>query len=670
MIKIKKVMMALALIVAAAPVASAIEVNVTAGELANAVTDLTVSELTVTGTLDARDFHFIAHNLTQLRRIDMSGATIVAHRADEALFAGQIDYPANELPQFAFFGMPLQRVVLPSGLKTVGRAALSATAVTSLTLPAGLDSIGAYAFSSCAALTQVSVPASVRVVERGAWARCGNLTTATINPSSALDIPADAFMDCAKLATVNLGARVTVIGDNAFGGCKALKSVALATGSQLIAVGEGAFARSGLTTIEFLRNAHVQRIGRWAFANAALVAANVPGGVLTLGDGAFFYNTTLTGASLPSLSAVPAYAFAGAEHVNAPEIIPSGATRVGDYAFYNWGGTRFVIPDKVTYIGTQAMAGMTALQEIEAKPATVPALGDEVWTGVPQSSVKLKVPQGTDANYKAAAQWKEFLIEAETHLRGDVNGDGYVNGTDVTALYNVVLEINMTHYPRADVNGDGSVNGADITALYNILLGISSGIAPAQAPRSRVSRDVLGAQAVTLLPGGEATLALNLANGTPYTAFQFDITLPAGVEVAGMTLGERAGGMAMGFNEISDGVYRVLAFSSSLATIRGTDGTVLHVTLRADDTFAGGEAQATQILMVETDETSNWLADFNVRLDSTTAIEQIDADATQGPVDVYNLQGQLVRSRVDAAVATQGLPAGTYIVGHKKVIVR
>ena len=52
---------------------------------------------------------------------------------------------------------------------------------------------------------------------------------------------------------------------------------------------------------------------------------------------------------------------------------------------------------------------------------------------------------------------------------GDVNGDGQVNGSDVTALYNCLL--NGTEIKGdGDVSCDGIVNGSDITYLYNLLL--------------------------------------------------------------------------------------------------------------------------------------------------------------------------------------------------------
>jgi len=54
---------------------------------------------------------------------------------------------------------------------------------------------------------------------------------------------------------------------------------------------------------------------------------------------------------------------------------------------------------------------------------------------------------------------------------GDVNQDGSVNASDVTALYNYILNGNETFIATSDVNNDGSVNASDVTAVYNIILG-------------------------------------------------------------------------------------------------------------------------------------------------------------------------------------------------------
>lgn len=52
---------------------------------------------------------------------------------------------------------------------------------------------------------------------------------------------------------------------------------------------------------------------------------------------------------------------------------------------------------------------------------------------------------------------------------GDVNADGFVNGSDVTELYERILN-NKETKGNPDVSNDGIVNGSDVTALYELLL--------------------------------------------------------------------------------------------------------------------------------------------------------------------------------------------------------
>lgn len=67
------------------------------------------------------------------------------------------------------------------------------------------------------------------------------------------------------------------------------------------------------------------------------------------------------------------------------------------------------------------------------------------------------------------------MAQAST-VYGDVNGDGTVNASDVTALYDYFLNGDMTHYATCDVDGDGSINSYDITEVYNILLGFGPSV--------------------------------------------------------------------------------------------------------------------------------------------------------------------------------------------------
>ena len=58
----------------------------------------------------------------------------------------------------------------------------------------------------------------------------------------------------------------------------------------------------------------------------------------------------------------------------------------------------------------------------------------------------------------------------ETPIPGDVNGDGIVTASDVTALYNHMLNDDDTGLINGDQNGDGEITASDVTAVYLILL--------------------------------------------------------------------------------------------------------------------------------------------------------------------------------------------------------
>ena len=62
-------------------------------------------------------------------------------------------------------------------------------------------------------------------------------------------------------------------------------------------------------------------------------------------------------------------------------------------------------------------------------------------------------------------------LQAANKQRGDINGDGKVNITDVTALINFLLSGGVEPSNGvADVNADGTINISDVTALINHLL--------------------------------------------------------------------------------------------------------------------------------------------------------------------------------------------------------
>ena len=125
----------------------ALVVNNSAGDLSNQVTDLSITTLTVTGSMDARDFYFMADHLQQLSVVDLSGVAIVPCHTIERHYWQQ-EFVADELPIGAFGDMAVSRVVLPTGLKSIGKAAFAGcTSLTEVVFPTHLDSILFYYFS-------------------------------------------------------------------------------------------------------------------------------------------------------------------------------------------------------------------------------------------------------------------------------------------------------------------------------------------------------------------------------------------------------------------------------------------------------------------------------------------------------------------------------------------
>ena len=185
-------------------------------------------------------------------------------------------------------------------------------------------------------------------------------------------------------------------------------------------------------------------------------------------------------------------------------------------------------------------------------------------------------------------------------IKGDVNGDGQVNGTDYVALTNIVLGKN-TKTDAADVNGDGEVNGTDYVALVNIVLGRSQAPRRAASDAARLSID----PSFDIKAGETKEMVINLTNpNDEITLVQFDLRLPDGlawegdVDIPGRTTWRKHSLEA----NATGGIIRFLLASSSNATLSGTEGGIITITVTADKDFSGGDIKLENILMVSPDE--------------------------------------------------------------------
>ncbi len=113
-----------------------------------------------------------------------------------------------------------------------------------------VTSIGAYAFSNCAGIKEITLPDSVTSIGIGAFNNCTGLALFNVAATSNLIlIDSSAFYGCSSLAFINLGSctKLLTIGDAAFRNCTSLAAVILP--SALSSVGKDVFIGDTALTI-------------------------------------------------------------------------------------------------------------------------------------------------------------------------------------------------------------------------------------------------------------------------------------------------------------------------------------------------------------------------------------------------------------------------------------
>lgn len=140
----------------------------------------TVTTLTVTGTIDARDFKMMRDSMAVLANIDLNEAGIAAYTGTGGTNGTYtITYPANKIPASAFAGnTSLALVIISSTVTSIEYNAFSGcTGLTSATIPISVTSVGSSSFSDCTGLVSLNILSSVASFARSAFFGCTNLAS-------------------------------------------------------------------------------------------------------------------------------------------------------------------------------------------------------------------------------------------------------------------------------------------------------------------------------------------------------------------------------------------------------------------------------------------------------------------------------------------------------------
>ncbi len=283
-------------------------------------------------------------------------------------------------------------------------------------------------------------------------------------------------------------------------------------------------------------------------------------------------------------------------------------------------------------------------------------------------------------------------LTVENTLLGDVNSDGNFTMIDVVMAVNAVLEKEQAGFnaAAADLNGDGAITMVDVVGVLRLVLTDGSA---AKAPVRRESRSVvampeLSTGDIATMGNGRVVLPVALSNDADYSAFQLDVTLPAGVELAEATLtGRGKASHAVAWNTLTDGLVRIVAYAMDNAAFRDNDGALLNLVLEttgevsadavltlADGLFAtagGAEHRAADVSVMMRAGTTGMeacIVAFRAYGAEGAVVVECAADTA---LSIYAATGALVEQTVVKAGKTSiALPAGVYVVNGNKVIVK
>ena len=254
------------------------------------------------------------------------------------------------------------------------KAFYECTGLTAVTLPPTLQRIGTDAFYYCTALTAVNIPAKVQNIENEAFYCCVRLNDLVLN-EGVKTIGESAF-EYTAISQLNLPESVTTLKYGAFGNCPYLTNVHIPKG--LTSIADYAFyACEGLeaftvdpdnTKYTAIDGLLMSKDGKklLAYPNAKAAVAQVPEGVTSLANGAFWYCLNVEQVQLPStLTSIGQYAFWSCENM-ARITLPESLKTISNYAFmYCSLLDSVVVPNSVTSFGTNVFYSCTSLTAVQ-----------------------------------------------------------------------------------------------------------------------------------------------------------------------------------------------------------------------------------------------------------------------------------------------------------------
>ncbi|MDE6793787.1 MAG: Ig-like domain-containing protein [Muribaculaceae bacterium] len=270
-------------------------------------------------------------------------------------------------------------------------------------------------------------------------------------------------------------------------------------------------------------------------------------------------------------------------------------------------------------------------------------------------------------------------------LYGDADNDGNIAINDVVLTVNYILERNPVGFvvDRADVDRNGKINIVDVTKTVDLVLTQT----PESVSRARAAMNTRSPNEVLVLgeirfeESGIAVIPVRLDTDMLYTAMQFDLTLPRGLEVDNIILGSAQDDSHM-INSIKLGesIYRVMVFSSSLYTLSPSD-MLLEIRVKIGDAigqFDGGYVKLFNGIASGANGKGEAMEDAGVTIEPFSGVEELEEEMSAEiilidggirvktisgeSVNIYNMTGNVAVSQISTGDDFYPLQSGVYVV--------
>lgn len=371
---------------------------------------------------------------------------------------------------------PLQSIVLPKGITTIGDDAFSYnTSLTSIKIPNTVTSIGKRAFQGCTNLTSIEIPDTVTYIGDYCFSGCNRLQKIklskkiqTINqrllqgcsslteieiPEGVKSIGYAAFSSCSKLTTITLPASLTSFNGTALAGLSRLTEVKVADGNN---------------SFKFENGMLLSKDGKTMYmALLTLTEINVPNGVVSIvGD-------TLSGSSATKIilpdtvsSNLSGTVFNGMNKLSTIELSSTSKNlKLVDGNLYSYDGKRFIkymgtsktftVPEGVETLVCRCITkSMTTLN----LPSTLKVI--EGWSLASMSGVNLlNIPASVTTMYT-------YSFSANTKLRVAESNSTYKSIDDVLILNKAGTKVMMANRNATTYNIPNTVTEIGKSAFY------------------------------------------------------------------------------------------------------------------------------------------------------------------------------------------------------------